>query len=67
LKKRYGDQIAFDNREGAGHGSGISAGSQVSVDFVSITSNVPEAGMTLVYVTCGLIGLAAIRRKAAFA
>jgi hypothetical protein len=61
----YGDQIAFDNREGAGHGSGISAGSQVSIDFVSITSNVPDMGATALYLAFGIALLGVAKKTSA--
>lgn len=64
----FGNQIGFYNREGAGAGSYISAGSQVKVDFVSITSNVPDAGSSVLLVALGMLGLAGIhqRRRALF-
>lgn len=57
----YGNQIGLDNREGAGAGSGISAGSQVKVDFVAV--HVPEAGVTALYLGLGLAGMLAIGRR----
>lgn len=62
----YGNQIGFYNREGAGAGSFISAGSQVSVDFFSVTSSqVPEGGMTGLYLGLGLFGLMFVKLKSA--
>ena len=59
----FGDQIGFFNREGAGAGSFISAGSEVKVDFVSITSNVPDAGTTAFLVGMTMLSLAAARKR----
>jgi hypothetical protein len=53
----YGSQIGLDNREGAGAGSYISAGSQVKVDFVSVTSHVPDTGATALYLGFVFVGL----------
>jgi len=63
----FGNQIGFFNREGTGAGSGISAGSQVRVDFVSITSNVPERGSTLIMLGMTVLGLVAARMRSSIA
>ncbi|MDB6095709.1 MAG: hypothetical protein JWM32_3271 [Verrucomicrobia bacterium] len=62
----YGNQIGFYDREGAGAGSFISAGSQVKVDFFSVTgspeevASVPEGGMTAAFLglSCVVMGCA---------
>lgn len=58
----YGSQIGLDNREGAGAGSGISAGSQVSIDFFSVTSKVPELGVTALYLGLSIVALMLVMR-----
>lgn len=58
----YGDKIAFTNREGAGNGSYISEGSQVSVDFFSVTA-VPDYGATAWYLGLSLPLLAFFARR----
>lgn len=62
--ERGGNQVGFYNREGAGAGSGISAGSEVKVDFVSISggSRVPDSGSTLALLGVGMLGLVIISK-----
>lgn len=52
----YGDQIGFYGREGAGGGSGISAGTQETIQYVTV-SGVPDSGLNELEVFLVLFGL----------
>jgi hypothetical protein len=59
----YGHQIGVDNREGAGAGSYISAGSQVKLDYFAVKS-VPDDGSTMLLLLLGCGVMWAVHRRA---
>lgn len=69
--EHYGDKIAAWNREGAGNGSSISAGSKMGLDYVAVLDlgdpvppqNVPEGGVTVAYAALAMAGLMVARRR----
>jgi len=56
-----GDQVGFYNREGAGNGSGISAGSQVQIQYISIET-VPEPSSVAMF-GVGILSLIGLGKR----
>ncbi len=61
---QMGNKIGFYNREGAGNGSSISAGSEVKIDFLRVneTSAVPDAASNTLFLAVVSIGALAVTK-----